>query len=231
MNASRTARERVRAEMTREIVTVARKHLATEGATGLSLRAIARELGMVSSAIYRYFASRDELLTALIIEGYDAIGDAVEAADAAVPNDDYVGRWLAVCRAVRGWGLANPHEYALLYGSPVPGYEAPQDTVAPALRDTVVYGRILTDAYEDGALAPPDLGLDVPAELDDDMQPVRELMPGLPGGLVARAVLAWNALFGVVSFEVFGQIDNVVHERDALFDHNMRGLARLLGLP
>jgi AcrR family transcriptional regulator len=231
MSASRTARERVRAEMTKEITTVARKHLATEGASGLSLRAIARELGMVSSAIYRYFASRDELLTALIIEGYNAIGEVVESADTASAPDDYAARWLAVCRAVRQWALANPHEYALLYGSPVPGYRAPQDTVAPALRDTVVYGRILTEAYDSGVLAPPDLGLEVPDELTGDMERVREMMPGLPDDLVARAVLAWNALFGMVSFEVFGQFDNTIYEREALFDHNMRSLARLLGLP
>jgi AcrR family transcriptional regulator len=231
MNASRTARERVRAEMTMEITAVARKHLAAEGAAGLSLRGIARDLDMVSSAIYRYFASRDELLTALIIEGYNAVGDVVEEADAAAPHDDYSGRWLAVCRALRRWALANPHEYALLYGSPVPGYQAPQDTVAPALRDTVVYGRILSEAYESGVLAPPDLGLPAPADLADDMERVRELMPGLPDDLVARAVLAWNALFGMVSLEVFGQFDNVIYERDVLFDHNVHNLARMLGLP
>ncbi len=231
MNASRTARERVRAEMIKEITDVARKHLATEGAAGLSLRAIARELGMVSSAIYRYFAGRDELLTALIIEGYNAIGEVVEEADATARQDDYAGRWLAVCRAVRQWALANPHEYALLYGSPVPGYKAPPDTVTPALRDTVVYGRILTDAYENDALTPPDLGLSAPTELSGDMERVRELMPRLPDDLVARAVLAWAALFGIVSFEVFGRFDNTIYERDALFDHNVRSLARLLGLP
>lgn len=224
-------RERVRAEMTGEITAIARKHLATEGAPGLSLRAIARELGMVSSAIYRYFASRDELLTALIIEGYDAIGEAVEAADAAAPREDYAGRWLAVGRAVRTWALEHPHEYALLYGSPVPGYQAPQDTVAPAVRDAVVYGRILREAHDGGVLATPDLGLQVPAELSGDMDRVREVMYGLPDDLVTRAVLAWTALFGMVSFEVFGQFNNVVNERDALFDHNMRSLARLLGLP
>lgn len=231
MNASRTARERVRAEMIKEITDVARKHLATEGAAGLSLRAIARELGMVSSAIYRYFAGRDELLTALIIEGYNAIGEVVEEADATARQDDYAGRWLAVCRAVRQWALANPHEYALLYGSPVPGYKAPPDTVTPALRDTVVYGRILTDAYENDALTPPDLGLSAPTELSGDMERVRELMPRLPDDLVARAVLAWAALFGIVSFEVFGRFDNTIYERDALFDHHVRSLARLLGLP
>ncbi len=95
MNASQTARERVRAELIREITEIARRQLATEGAAGLSLRAVAREMGMVSSAIYRYFPSRDDLLTTLIIDGYNAIGAAVEQAEAACPRDDHPGRWLA----------------------------------------------------------------------------------------------------------------------------------------
>ncbi len=74
MNAGRTARERVRAELIREITEIARRQLATEGAAGLSLRAVAREMGMVSSAIYRYFPNRDDLLTTLIIDGYNAVG-------------------------------------------------------------------------------------------------------------------------------------------------------------
>src|SRR3954471_18027608 len=110
MSAGRTARERVRAELTREITEIARRQLATEGAAGLSLRAIAREMGMASSAIYRYFASRDELLTALIIDGYNAVGEAVEQADASCPPDDHRQRWLAACRAVREWAVAHPHE-------------------------------------------------------------------------------------------------------------------------
>ena len=132
MPARRTARERVRAEITREITDTARAQLAASGAAALSLRAVARDLGMVSSAIYRYFASRDELLTALIIDGYNAIGAAVEHADATCARDDYRGRWLAGCRAARAWAVAHPHEYALIYGSPVPGYQAPADTIAPA---------------------------------------------------------------------------------------------------
>lgn len=147
MSAGRTARERVRAELIREITEIARRQLATEGAAGLSLRAVAREMGMVSSAIYRYFPSRDDLLTALIIDGYNAVGEAVERADAATAAEDFAGRWLAVCRAVRAWALAHPHEYALLYGSPVPGYEAPQDTVPAAMRDTVVLARIIAGAH------------------------------------------------------------------------------------
>src|SRR5690242_609268 len=128
----RAARERTRAEITRAILDAARRHLATEGASGLSLRAIARELGASSSAVYRYVASRDELLTRLIVAAYDAMGAAAEAREADVARDDLVGRWSAVCGAVRSWAHANPNEYALLYGTPVPGYTAPQATITPA---------------------------------------------------------------------------------------------------
>src|SRR5688500_19893216 len=114
-------RARVRAEMIDEIKVIARRHLAADGAN-LSLRAVARDLGVVSSAVYRYFASRDELLTALILDAYDSLGEAAETADAQVGRGDLRGRWLAVCRAVRAWALAQPHQYALIYGTPVPGY-------------------------------------------------------------------------------------------------------------
>ena len=231
MNASRTARERVRAELIREITDIARRHLATEGAAGLSLRAVAREMGMVSSAIYRYFSSRDDLLTALIIDGYNALGEAVERADAACPRDDFIGRWLATCRAVRDWTLAHPHEYALLYGSPVPGYHAPQDTIGPASRDVVVYGRIIADAYHAGRLTPPPLCPPPPAILSEDAQVVRTMMPDVPDDVVTRAVTAWTGLFGMVSFELFGQFNNTITHRAELFEHNMTCLAHFLGLP
>ncbi|MEV4457579.1 TetR/AcrR family transcriptional regulator [Microbispora sp. NPDC049633] len=231
MNASRTARERVRAELIREITDIARRQLATEGASGLSLRAVAREMGMVSSAIYRYFPSRDDLLTALIIDGYNALGEAVERADAACARDDFTGRWLAVCRAVRTWALAHPHEYALLYGSPVPGYAAPQDTVAPATRDTAVYGGILADAHRAGRLVPPPVCPPPPAVLSEDAEVVRSLMPEVPDDVITRAVVAWTGLFGMVSFELFGQFTNTITHRAELFDHNMTCLARLVGLP
>src|SRR5947209_2118581 len=152
MNASLTARQRVRAELIKEITEIARGHLATEGAGRLSLRAVARDMGMVSSAIYRYFPSRDDLLTALIVDGYNALGAAVEQAGAAAARDDYPGRWLACCRAVRAWSLTHSHEYALLYGSPVPGYRAPEQTIAPAARAAAVFGAVISEAHHDGAL-------------------------------------------------------------------------------
>ena len=102
-SAPRTARERARAELTAEIVETARAHLAVEGAAGLSLRAVARDLGMVSSAIYRYFPSRDDLLTRLIIDAYNSLGEAAETAEAEMKRSDLVGRWQAIVHGARGW--------------------------------------------------------------------------------------------------------------------------------
>lgn len=131
MSSVRGARARARIEVTAAIKEEARRQLASEGPTKLSLRAVARELGMVSSALYRYFPSRDDLLTALIIDAYDSLGEAAEEAHAAVADGAPVERWVAVGEAVRGWALAHPQEYALIYGTPVPGYSAPRRPCRP----------------------------------------------------------------------------------------------------
>lgn len=234
MNAPRTARARARAELTATIKDVARRHLAAQGTAGLSLRAVARELEMSSSAVYRYYASRDELLTALIIDAYDSLGTAVERADARHhPAADVVGRWLAVCRAVRRWALRHPHEYALVYGSPVPGYAAPADTVGPATRVPIVLAGLVRQGLADGTLVPP---AGAQAEVDDglqaDLAALRgQMFDGVPDDIVVRSVAAWSGLFGVVSFEVFGHYDGVIDRREAWFDAACRRLARLVGFP
>jgi AcrR family transcriptional regulator len=223
-----TARDRARAELTREITDLARAQLATVGATGLSLRAVARELGMVSSAVYRYFPSRDELLTRLIIDGYEAIGAAAEAADDPVAPP--AERWLAVCRAVRRWARDHPHEYALLYGSPVPGYSAPRDTVPAAVRVGAVLGGILGDAARAGLL-PGSASAEGTGLVAEDAVPLLGgEHPALDDVVRARALLAWSSVFGAVSFEVFGHYTGAVTDADRFFDAAMADLAGLLGL-
>ncbi|MEV0382539.1 TetR/AcrR family transcriptional regulator [Nonomuraea sp. NPDC050643] len=228
MTASRTARERVRAELTREITDIARRRLATEGAGGLSLRAVAREMGMVSSAIYRYFPSRDDLLTALIIDGYNALGAAVEQADTTCPPGEFLTRWLAAAHAVRDWAVTHPHEYALVYGSPVPGYQAPEDTIAARVRDVTVLGRILADAWRAGAVREP--ALEAPEGLTAEAEAFHALMPDVPDSVIWTAVTAWTTLYGWVNFEVFGQFNNTIEDRKAAFDHSMRLTAGTMGL-
>ncbi|ASW56156.1 TetR/AcrR family transcriptional regulator [Plantactinospora sp. KBS50] len=224
-------RARVRAEMIEEIKATARRHLAAEGAN-LSLRAVARDMGMVSSALYRYFASRDDLLTALIMDAYDALGDAVETADARVADrDDLLGRWLAAGHAIRDWALANPAEYALLFGSPVPGYAAPTDTVRAAARTPAVLVGIAADGVRAGTLAEHDPD-DLPEQVRADATAIAaSFSPDVPPAALTAAMLAWMSLFGAVSFELFGQLNNTVYARRELFGHHLRRLAGHLGLP
>ncbi|KXO89483.1 TetR/AcrR family transcriptional regulator [Tsukamurella pseudospumae] len=221
MNASLTARERARAELTAEITRSAREQLRQVGAAALSLRAVARDLGLASSAVYRYFPSRDALLTTLITEAYEALGDAVVAADsaAAEPRD----RWIAAARAVRRWALDHPHEYTLLYGSPVPGYHAPPETTAAAIRISGTFARIAASGHR-GAPAPSGV-------LDGQLRAVAEAVaPGGDRAQLALGVIAWTQLFGAVSFELFGQFANTLEPADALFDYTVGRTVETLGL-
>jgi AcrR family transcriptional regulator len=222
------ARQRARALVVADIVVEARRQLATEGPAALSLRAVARELGMASSAMYRYIPSRDELLTILIVEAYDALGEAAEAA--ATTDGDPLQRWRSVCRAIRGWALEHPQEYALIYGSPVPGYHAPRTTVGPASRVALVLATLLLDAHRAGNLrAPRDEPLS--AALASEVQQVaRTALPDVPLATVARALEAWTLLFGQISFELFGRFDGVVQDTEALFDHAVTVMADLVGM-
>ena len=222
------ARQRVKSAVTAEIVAVARGQLATEGAGALSLRAVAREMGMASSAIYRYFPSRDELLTALITEAFDALGEVAEAA--ADRGAGGFERWQSVCRAVRTWALEHPHEYALIYGSPVPGYKAPAQTVGPASRVALVMARLLVEAHRAGELAELEASPLSRATAAEARQLSQLAMPGIPLPVVARSILAWPQLFGHISFELFGQLTGVVQNPEAMFEFEIATTAGLLGL-
>ncbi len=228
MSTAQGARARARIEVTAAIKDEARRQLVAEGAAKLSLRAVARELGMVSSALYRYFPSRDDLLTALIIDAYDSLGESAERAHEAVAGAGPLERWVAVCEAARRWALEHPHEYALIYGSPVPGYTAPQTTVPPAARVGLLLIGIVRDAHRSPGLLelPP-----VPEDLRTESSRIAaDLAPDLPPEVAPPLVAAWSQLFGLVGFEVFGQFTRVVEDREPFFRHAVRQLGRGVGL-
>ena len=209
--------------MLAEITAEGRRQLARDGAAALSLRSVARELDMVSSGIYRYVESRDALLTLLIIAGYDRLGSALEraGADEGSPRE----RWRATCGALRAWARANPHEYALLYGSPVPGYAAPPDTIDPATRVYAALAAPLRDAP-----APADRPALSGALATDGERIADGLGLTLPPAQGVALLGAWATLFGLVSLELFGHTHNVVTDHDAFFAHHVDALARGLGL-
>ncbi|QKE83193.1 TetR/AcrR family transcriptional regulator [Arthrobacter sp. NEB 688] len=150
-----TSRADRRRETEARIVEVGRRHLASEGAAGLSLRAVTRELGMVSSAVYRYVAHRDELLTLLVVDAYTELADTVDAAVAAAADRPWDERVVVAGTAFRAWAVGEPARYALLYGSPVPGYEAPPErTVEPGTRVTLLVLRLLAEGVAAGDVPP-----------------------------------------------------------------------------
>lgn len=223
-SAPRTAREIARSELSRAITDSARRQLADVGPAALSLRAVARDLNMASSAVYRYFSSRDELLTALISIAYDELGAAAESADNGLPRrEDLEARWLAFAHAVRTWALAHPHDYALIYGSPVPGYGAPQSTIEPAGRVVRVLITILTDIQAAGRTPEP-----APVS-----RPGHRALAGfrqfvgepITDDLAIRGLAAWGGLLGAISLELFGHLVGAIEDHDAYFDQLARRLS------
>jgi AcrR family transcriptional regulator len=217
--ASTSARALARDHLTKAIVASARAQLGTVGPAALSVRAVARDVGMASSAVYRYVASRDDLLTALLVECFDEQGRVVEEATAAVEVADLSGRWSALAHAFRRWALEHPWDYALLYGSPVPGYVAPEQTIAPATRVVRMLLNLVADASARGVRPAAGPGVSPGPEFHASMAGVRAFADAeLPDDLLLAGLTAWSGLVGGVTLELFGHLDNAVSDREAWFD-------------
>jgi AcrR family transcriptional regulator len=221
-------RQETREKIERQIVELGRRHLVTDGAAGLSLRAIARDLGMVSSAVYRYVASRDDLLTLLLVDAYSELAEAVDGAGAAA-GGSWRDQLLAMAQAVRGWAVEQPARWALLYGSPVPGYHAPRErTLGPGTR---VVGALF-DAIATGVAVGdiPQSNVPVGQTLSSDFDRLRdEFEFAGDDAAVAKCFALWAGLVGAISLEVFGQYGaDTLTEPGAAFDVQVQLLIDML---
>ncbi|MDC0766734.1 TetR/AcrR family transcriptional regulator [Streptomyces sp. HD] len=230
---SKGRRERLRAETTAEIKKVALALMASGGPDAITLRAIAREMGMTANAIYGYFATRDDLVTTLINDVYTALADAVDAAWEAAPATDPAIRITAWATAFRTWALVNPQGFRLIYGDPVPGYHAPEGGPAPDAAHRVCTGLTALAAaawphaqhlYEDSAFGWSDFD---PGLLDK----VRPAFPDLPPAAVALALRIWGHLHGLVSLEVYGHMHTQTTSPEKLFEEELAQLMQMLGVP
>jgi AcrR family transcriptional regulator len=215
MTAVRATRAESRLLQIERIKSTSRRLIAEKGAPALSLREVAREMGLVSSAIYRYFPTRDDVLTALIVDAYNDLGAFAERAAARVPNDEPRRRLHAAASAIRKWAKSNPNEYALLYGSPVPGYEAPPFTVEPAARVALVLGSIVVDAWQRSNLRTEDDESAMKGVLET--RALDEVMPGVPEAVRALSLMVWSQIFGCISFELFGHFVGTVRNANRFF--------------
>ena len=222
-------RQESREQIEARIVELGRRQLVDRGAAGLSVRAIARDLGMVSSAVYRYVSSRDELLTLLLVDSYSELADAVDRARETV-GESWSDDVIAIARAVRGWAVAHPARWALLYGTPVPGYHAPAER-------TMVAGTRVVGAFLDAVAAgitTGDICLTndvVPQPLSSDFERLRQEY-GFPGDdqVLTKCFLVFAGVVGAISLELFGQYgSDTLTDAGPLFDAQVRLLVGLLG--
>ena len=190
-----------------QVLDAAADALAEGGAESVSLRAIARSLGVVSSAIYRHFRSRDALLAELIASASASLREAVALAETSVPRADTAERFAVIVRSTRAWAKQDPHRYALLYGTPALDHRADGESV-PTVRMLIAEAIADATASAHGSATAHDA-----LALDSE-----------------KVVAAWTQLFGHVSFELFGRYDGVIDDVDGYTEALIVDIVRRLGL-
>ncbi len=211
----------------------ARQLMAEHGTDGLSVRGIAKVLGITPPAIYHYFASLDELITALITDNFNALADALEAARATLPDSDPARQLAAVLLAYRTWAVAHPVDFQLIYGNPIPGYVAPREVTVPAVvRGFSVIVGLIEALLQSGRLTPqpPYDRIDEPAfeqrireTIAQDGYPISEMAYYL-------GIVGWSRLHGIIMLEIFNHIQPVVGDVEAHYRAQVHRMMRSFGV-
>lgn len=223
-----TRKDRQRDAIREEIKQVARRQMAAEGSTSLSLRAIAREMELTAPALYRYFPTRDDLITALIVDAFNAHAAAMDNGQAAYPQSAYAHRLQASLLAYRQWALENRADFELVYGTPIPGYSAPAEVTIPAARQAmVVVMDILTGAAQDGRV-------EAHEPVPDTIRTYWDIHPDIrqdaPQPLFYVAIMGWSRIHGIVMLEIFQHLPPVVGDSDAFYRQEISTVMSLLHL-
>lgn len=211
------ARAESRVRTTAAILDAARRAIAEEGAGALSMRAVAREIGMVSSAVYRYFPTREAVITAMLLESYDHLAAELDALAVGVTDD----RWRLLAEGMRSWALSSPHEFQLIYGTPIPGYVAPVETIPAA-------ERVARPFLEAGGVGPVEPFSD--PELTGQMTRMTAVASGLAPSGAAAVIAELAALIGFITLELNGHFVGSADPADPLFSALLDRQVATLGL-
>ncbi|WP_235734623.1 TetR/AcrR family transcriptional regulator [Nocardioides alcanivorans] len=208
-----------RAQNVAAILAAARTEIVAHGGGGLSMRAVAREVGLVSSAVYRYFPTREALLTAMIIESYGHLADALEAGRSGRRTP--ATQWLALARSLRTWAVDHPHEFQLIYGTPIPGYVAPPETIPAA--EAVVRPFLEAGAANDveafsGRKLAAQLGI------------VQEITPDATTSGIGAVLAEIAGLVGLLTLELAGHFVGTADPADHLFEATLQRQLHTLGI-
>ncbi|TCN29985.1 TetR family transcriptional regulator [Kribbella orskensis] len=228
-----TRRDRQRAATVAEIKAAARKLLVEGGASAVGLRAVARELGLSAPALYRYFASHEDLISAVIADLYDELTAVLVALRDEDAEADLGTRLFLVAGGLRDWALAHPAEFGLLFGAPVPNPLADGHELTPNHQAAMRFGAVFKDLvaqvwHQQPFPSPSDESLG--PELVAQLQQKSEYFDGMPAGAVYLALNCWTRLYGLICMEVFGQLHWALEDAGAYFQAQLYEIGEALGL-
>lgn len=227
-----TRRDRLRDLTIAEIKAVARRQMAESGTAGISLSAIAREMEMSAPALYRYFAGRDDLVTALIVDAFNDLASTIQAAELAVEAGSSALKVATACLAYREWAITHPVDFQLIYGNPIPGYVAPAEITVPLARrpfDGLV--RHFLAAYHSGELVVPAQYTLIPANISAHLAVwLPEAGYNLPEPLLCLLMSTWARMHGMAMLEIFEHMGPVVGDCAAFYRYELGAFLLQLGL-
>lgn len=202
------------------------RQIAGFGAPALSLRAIARELNISAPAIYNYFPDRDALVTALIIDAYTSFGDSQLRARDAIPENDVRGRLHAIGMAYRSWAMTHPQRYQLIFGTPIPGYEAPLMEILPsAARSLSALVSVVEQLRVKGMLKAQSFP-EVKKEYKREFETWKTYGGEANTLSLSVAMIIWSRVHGIVSLEIAGSLPPFGASGNDLYDYEMDSIAR-----
>ena len=215
-----------------EIRTTARALMAEKGTAGLSIRAIARKMDLTPPALYHYYASLNDIITALIADAFTRLADTIEEHANNPTFTTSAERLRAVAHAYRNWALANPIDFQLIYGNPIPDYDQPTDiTYPPARRSFLVTANIFTQAITHNEIRLPIAYQQLPAQIEHSLQELTQVEGHeLPLPALYLAASAWAKIHGHIMLELFNLIQPVIQDVDAFFAYETEQFIQQIGL-
>ncbi len=223
-------RERIREATFEEIKSTAWKQIAGQGVASLSLRAIAREMGITAPGLYRYYQSRDALVTALIIEAFNSFSDTLEISINSCKPDDHVWRFRAICRAYFQWAVSNQQKYTLLFGTPVPGYVLDKQAGPAAQRGFLILQSVIGQAYVAGKIKGDAVTVRMPASLKAQYGVLKKYGVPFTPVVTHLALSTWSTIHGMTSLYLYGYLSGFLADQSESFvNFEIEKMIRVLG--
>jgi AcrR family transcriptional regulator len=224
-------RERIRLSTIDEIKSTAWKQIVERGAASLSLRAIAREMGMTAPGLYRYFKDRDALVTGLLIDAFDSFSGALELARDTCAAGDHVGRFCSICKAYFKWGMANPQKYIFLFGTPIPGYQLAGEVGPSAQRSFLILQGVIGEVHATGRIKGEPGMPRLPASLNSQYNLLRKYGMPYTGVVTHLALSTWSTIHGITSLCLYGYFSGFLGEQvESFLEIEIERMVRSIGI-